>query len=80
MGPDVWYTGHHYGAFNTEPRIASYLGIASGQIPAKHYFGTFRTFPNDNCDCAWTETKPVGEWTDVRRRSGSSRARCPTAA
>ena len=63
-GPDVWYTGHHYGAFNTEPRIASYLGIASGQIPRKHYFGTYRTFPNDNCDWAWTETKPVGEWRE----------------
>ncbi len=62
MGTDVWYTGHHYGAFNTEPRMASYLGIASGQIPAKHYFGTFRTFPNDTCDWAWTETKPVGSW------------------
>ena len=59
MGQDVWYTGHHYGAFNTEPRIASYLGIASGQIPPKHYFGTFRTFPNtDNCDWAWTEQEP----------------------
>ena len=45
MGTDVWYTGHHYGAFNTEPRMASYLGIAAGQIPQKHYFGTFRTFP-----------------------------------
>ena len=61
-GEDVFYTCHHYGAFNTEPRMASYLGIASGQIPAKHYFGTFRTFPNDNCDWAWTETKPVGQW------------------
>jgi hypothetical protein len=61
-GPDVWYTGHHYGAFNTEPRIASYLGIAAGQIPAQHYFGTYRTFPNDNCDWSWTETKPVGHW------------------
>ncbi len=61
-GPDVWYTGHHYGAFNTEPRIASYLGIAAGQIPPEHYFGTYRTFPNDNCDWSWTETKPVGEW------------------
>ena len=61
-GPDVWYTGHHYGAFNTEPRIASYLGIASGQIPREHYFGTYRTFQNENCDYAWTETKPVGEW------------------
>ncbi|MDF1605651.1 glucoamylase family protein [Nocardioides sp. YIM 152315] len=62
MGTHVWYTGHHYGAFNTEPRIASYLGIAAGQIPAKHYYGTFRTFPNDTCDWAWTETRPVGEW------------------
>lgn len=63
MSQDVWYTGHHYGAFNTEPRMASYLGIAAGQIPQKHYFGTFRTFPDtDNCDWAWTETKPSGEW------------------
>lgn len=61
-GPDVWFTCHHYGAFNTEPRIASYLGIADGDIPREHYFGTYRTFPNDNCDWAWTETKPVGEW------------------
>jgi len=63
-GPDVWYTGHHYGAFNTEPRMASYLGIAAGQIPREHYFGTYRTFPNDNCDWAWTETKPVGGWKE----------------
>ena len=63
MGEEVWYTGHHYGAFNTEPRMASYLGIADGQIPQKHYFGTFRTFPKtDNCDWAWTETEPDGEW------------------
>lgn len=62
MGTDVWYTGHHYGAFNTEPRIASYLGIAAGQIPAKHYFGTFRTFPNETCDWSWTETRPIGQW------------------
>jgi len=63
-GPEVWYTGHHYGAFNTEPRIASYLGIAAGQIPDVHYFGTYRTFPNDNCDWSWTETEPVGEWKE----------------
>ena len=61
MGQDVWYTGHHYGAFNTEPRMASYLGIAAGQIPAKHYFGTYRTFP-PSCDWSWTETMPTGEW------------------
>lgn len=61
-GPDVWYTGHHYGTLNTEPRIASYLGIAWGQIPPEHYFRMFRTFP-DTCDWSWPEQKPVGEWT-----------------
>ncbi len=61
MGTDVWYTGHHYGAFNTEPRIASYLGIAAGQIPKRHYFGTQRTFP-PTCDWSWTETMPSGRW------------------
>jgi hypothetical protein len=60
-GTNVYYTCHHYGAFNTEPRIASYLGIAAGQIPQKHYFGTLRTFP-PTCDWSWTETKPTGEW------------------
>jgi hypothetical protein len=63
-GDPVYYTGHHYGAFNTEPRMASYLGIASGQIPQRHYFGTFRTFHNDNCDYAWTEQRAVGEWKE----------------
>jgi hypothetical protein len=61
MGVDVVYTGHHYGAFNTEPRIASDIGIALGQIPPEHYFAPWRTFP-DTCDWSWSETKPVGEW------------------
>ena len=63
MGEDVLYTGHHYGAFNTEPRIASYIGIALGQIPAEHYFGGWRTFP-DTCDWSWPETRPIGEWRE----------------
>ena len=63
-GKPVWYTGHHYGAFNTEPRMASYLGIAAGQIPAAHYFGTQRTFSNENCDYDWTETRPEGFWAE----------------
>ncbi|MHB1289180.1 glucoamylase family protein [Georgenia sp.] len=62
-GPDVWYTGHHYGTLNTEPRMASYLGIAWGQIPPEHYFAMFRTFP-DTCDWSWPEQKPVGQWTE----------------
>lgn len=61
MDEQVQYTGHHYGAFNTEPRIASYIGIAMGDIPARHYFGGWRTFP-DTCDWSWPETKPIGEW------------------
>jgi hypothetical protein len=61
---DVYYTCHHYGAFNTEPRIASYLGIAEGSIPAEHYFGTWRTFPPEGCDWAWTEQRGVGEWRE----------------
>ena len=62
-GEPVYYTGHHYGALNTEPRMASYLGIAADQIPAKHYFGTFRTFPiagDDGCAWGWTEQRPTG--------------------
>ncbi len=62
-GPNVYYTCHHYGAFNTEPRIASYLGIAMGQIPADHYFGGWRTFPN-TCDWSWPEMRPDGSWRD----------------
>ena len=58
----VYQTCHRYGAFNTEPRMASYLGIAAGQIPTKHYWGPVRTFYNDNCDYSWTETKPIGSW------------------
>ncbi|MEV0776228.1 glucoamylase family protein [Streptomyces sp. NPDC050433] len=36
-------TGHHYGALNTEPRMASYLGIADGSLPSDHYWHMFRT-------------------------------------
>ena len=59
-GPDVVYTGHHYGTFNTEPRIASYIGIAYGQIPPEHYFAMWRTFP-PTCDWSWAEMAPQGE-------------------
>lgn len=60
-GSSAGFTCHHYGTFNTEPRIASYIGIALGQIPAREYFGGFRTFP-DACDWSWPETRPIGEW------------------
>jgi hypothetical protein len=36
------FAGFHYGALNTEPRIASYIGIARGDLPAEHYYRMFR--------------------------------------
>lgn len=36
-------TAHHYGALNTEPRMASYLGIADGSLPSEHYWHLLRT-------------------------------------
>jgi hypothetical protein len=58
-GPDVYYTCHHYGSLNTEPRIASYLAIAKDGVPATHYFKMWRTFPN-TCDWSWQEMRPEG--------------------
>lgn len=60
-GPDVWYTCNTYDVLNSEPRIATYIGIALGQVPAKQYFGLNRTFP-PTCDFAFKE-KPVGYTT-----------------
>ncbi len=57
----VFYTCHRYGALNTEPRIASYLGIAQGSVPPEHYFRMQRTLPDVGCDWAWQEQKPEGE-------------------
>lgn len=54
------FTCHHYGSFNTEPRIASYIGIAMGDVPETHYFKMWRTFP-DTCDWSWQEMQPEGE-------------------
>ena len=75
----VYQTCHHYGAFNTEPRMASYLGIAAGQIPAKHYCGPVRTFHNDNCDYSVDRDQAGRRRGRPTTASRSSRARCPTA-
>jgi hypothetical protein len=48
-----------YDTIVSESRIASYIGIATGELPAKEYFGAWRTFP-DSCDWSWQETKPLG--------------------
>jgi hypothetical protein len=60
VGPDVWYTNHHYDTTVSETRITSYLGIVTGQVPAKQYFAMWRTFP-DSCDWSWPEMEPVGQ-------------------
>ncbi len=59
VGPDVWYTNHHYDTAVSETRITSYIGISQGQIPPQQYFATWRTFP-ETCDWSWPESKPVG--------------------
>ena len=48
-----------YDTIVSESRIASYIGIAKGELPPKEYFGAWRTFP-ETCDWSWQETKPVG--------------------
>jgi hypothetical protein len=55
----LWMTCHHYDVLNTEPRIASYVGIAEGQLPPQHYFHLNRTFP-PTCDFSFQETQPSG--------------------
>jgi hypothetical protein len=57
-GPDVFYTQNHYDILVSEPRIATYIGIAHGQIPPAAYYATMRTFP---ADWDWAEQQPVGE-------------------
>jgi hypothetical protein len=60
-GQAVVYTGHHYATFNSEPRIASYLAIALGQVPREHYFAAWRSYP-DSCEYAWQAARPIGHW------------------
>ncbi len=59
IGPDVWYTNHHYDTTVSETRITSYLGIIAGQIPPRQYFAMWRTFPA-GCDWSWQESQPAG--------------------
>ncbi|ACQ81817.1 conserved hypothetical protein [Beutenbergia cavernae DSM 12333] len=56
---EVWLTCHHYDLLNSEPRIASYIGISRGEIPREHYFAGYRTFPA-TCDWDWAEQQPSG--------------------
>ena len=53
-GEDVWLTTHHYDTIVSETRITSYLGILTGQVPGRHYYAPWRTFP---ATCDWTGTR-----------------------
>ena len=59
FAPDTGASPCCYDTIVSESRIASYIGIAKGELPRKEYFGAWRTFP-DTCDWSWPETKPVG--------------------
>jgi hypothetical protein len=59
IAPDTGEAPCCYDTIVSESRIASYLGIAKGEIPQRHYFGAWRSFP-DTCDWSWQETRPVG--------------------
>ena len=59
VAPDDGFSPCCYDTIVSESRIASYIGIAKGELPAKEYFGAWRTFPA-TCDWSWTETQPVG--------------------
>ena len=57
--PDTDESPGCYDTIVSESRIASYIGIATGKLPAKEYFGAWRTFPAADGWCA-QKTKPVG--------------------
>src|SRR6266545_2671733 len=57
--PDTGESPCCYDTVVSESRIASYIGIAKGELPPKEYYGTWRSFP-DTCDWSWQETRPVG--------------------
>ncbi len=58
--PDTGESPCCYDTIVSESRIASYIGIAKGELPQKEYFGAWRSFPN-SCDWSWQETKPLGK-------------------
>ncbi|MFH0985702.1 MAG: glucoamylase family protein [Candidatus Omnitrophota bacterium] len=50
------YSDYHYGVFYTEPRAASYIAVARGDVPEAHWFeGMVRTFP---ASYAWQSQAP----------------------
>jgi hypothetical protein len=63
---DKAFATFHYGTLNTEPRIASYVGIARGQLPPDHYFRMTRSAPLASA------AAPTRKYLDVPVVEGSS--------
>ena len=59
FAPDTGESPCCYDTIVSESRIASYIGIAKGELPQREYFGAWRSFP-DTCAWNWQETRPVG--------------------
>ncbi|HEX4735094.1 MAG TPA: glucoamylase family protein [Thermoleophilaceae bacterium] len=57
--PDTGESPCCYDTVVSESRIASYIGIVKHELPAKEYYGAWRSFP-DTCDWSWQETRPLG--------------------
>jgi hypothetical protein len=57
--PDTGAAPCCYDTIVSESRIASYIGIEKGEIPQRHYYGAYRSFP-ESCDFSWVETRPAG--------------------
>jgi hypothetical protein len=55
----------HYGMLNTEARIASYVGIARGNLPREHYFRMSRARPPDGDSRVSTGRGEVREYLGV---------------
>ncbi|OGS19130.1 MAG: hypothetical protein A2219_04790 [Elusimicrobia bacterium RIFOXYA2_FULL_50_26] len=49
---------YHYGLLCTEPRVASYLAIAKGDVPETHWLRLYRTLPRS---WHWQKQIPLGK-------------------
>lgn len=44
--PNTGLSAWHYGTFNAESRVASYVAIGAGDVPTAHWWSPYRTFPS----------------------------------
>ena len=62
---DNSFASFHYGMLNTEARIASYVGIARGQLPGEHYYRMSRARPPERDSTVVTGRGEVREYLGV---------------